>query len=72
MPTLLINWVIFRSSVSVFRCNRKHLFFKYLGKWYEVERYFAWFEFGGRCVIANYSMGEDDSVKIVNTQISLL
>ncbi|XP_067205228.1 apolipoprotein D isoform X2 [Linepithema humile] len=45
---------------------------KYLGKWYEVERYFAWFEFGGRCVTANYSLGENDSVKIVNTQISLL
>lgn len=45
---------------------------KYLGKWYEVERYFAWFEFGGRCVTANYSLGENDSVKIVNSQISLL
>ncbi|XP_020283416.1 apolipoprotein D-like isoform X2 [Pseudomyrmex gracilis] len=43
----------------------------YLGKWYEVERYFAWFEFAGKCVTASYSVNEDDgSVKIINKQIS--
>lgn len=45
---------------------------KYLGKWYEAERYFAIFEFGGKCVTANYSQGENGSVKIVNRQISSL
>ncbi|EZA61279.1 Apolipoprotein D [Ooceraea biroi] len=45
---------------------------KYLGKWYEVERYFAWFEFGGKCVTANYSLNEDSSMKIINKQISSL
>ncbi|KAL6263698.1 hypothetical protein P5V15_003786 [Pogonomyrmex californicus] len=45
---------------------------RYLGKWYEVERYFAWFEFGGKCVTANYSLNENDSVKIINKQISSL
>jgi len=43
-----------------------------LGKWYEVERYFAWFEFGGKCVTANYSLSENASIKIVNKQISSL
>lgn len=45
---------------------------KYLGKWYEVERYFAWFEFSGKCVTANYSLNDNDTVKIVNKQISSL
>lgn len=45
---------------------------QYLGKWYEVERYFAFFEFGGKCVTANYSRGENGSVIIVNSQISSL
>jgi len=46
--------------------------FQYLGEWYEVERYFAWFEFGGKCVTANYSLNEDSSMKIINKQISSL
>lgn len=45
---------------------------KYLGEWYEVERYFAWFEFGAKCVRANYSLNEDNSMKIINKQISSL
>lgn len=45
---------------------------RYLGKWYEVERYFAFFEFSGKCVIANYSQGDNGSVNIVNKQISSL
>lgn len=45
---------------------------KYLGKWYEAERYFAWFEFAGKCVTANYSINENDTVKILNKQISSL
>lgn len=48
------------------------MLFQYLGKWYEVERYFALFEFGGKCVTANYNMSEDGAVKIVNKQISAL
>ncbi|KAG7205487.1 hypothetical protein KM043_007473 [Ampulex compressa] len=44
----------------------------YLGKWYEVERYFALFEFGGKCVTANYSLNDNGSVKILNKQISAL
>lgn len=44
----------------------------YLGKWYEIEKYFAVFEFGGRCVTANYSLGEDNTIKIFNKQISAL
>lgn len=46
--------------------------FQYLGKWYEIEKYFAVFEFGGRCVTANYSLGEDNTIKIFNKQISAL
>ncbi|XP_076663722.1 uncharacterized protein LOC143366491 [Andrena cerasifolii] len=45
---------------------------RYIGKWYEVERYFAVFEFGGKCVTANYSQDESGSIKILNKQISAL
>ncbi|XP_015438393.1 PREDICTED: apolipoprotein D-like [Dufourea novaeangliae] len=45
---------------------------RYIGKWYEVERYFALFEFGGKCVTANYSQGENGSINILNKQISSL
>ncbi|XP_015600998.1 apolipoprotein D [Cephus cinctus] len=45
---------------------------KYVGKWYEAERYFALFEFGGKCVTANYNLSENGSVQIMNKQISAL
>jgi len=44
----------------------------YLGKWYEAERYFAIFEFAGKCVTANYSLDKDGNVNVVNRQISSL
>ncbi|XP_066601117.1 apolipoprotein D-like [Prorops nasuta] len=49
-----------------------HVIRLYLGKWYEAERYFAVFEFGGKCVTANYSLSENGSIKLMNKQISSL
>ncbi|XP_044765369.1 uncharacterized protein LOC123321703 [Coccinella septempunctata] len=45
---------------------------KYLGKWYEAERYFAIFQFGGRCVTAEYSLNSDGTVTVNNKQTSSL
>ncbi|XP_014214465.1 apolipoprotein D [Copidosoma floridanum] len=45
---------------------------KYLGKWYEAERYFAIFEFGGKCVTATYSLNDNGTVSVFNRQISSL
>ncbi|PBC27513.1 apolipoprotein D-like [Apis cerana] len=45
---------------------------KYVGKWYEIEKYFAFFEFGGKCVTAIYSEGENSAINILNKQISAL
>ncbi|XP_075222853.1 apolipoprotein D-like [Lycorma delicatula] len=45
---------------------------KYLGKWYEAERYFSVFEFAGKCVSANYTVGEDGRLTITNKQTSSL
>lgn len=45
---------------------------KYLGKWYEAERYFAFFEFGGKCVTATYTGNANGTVTVVNKQISSL
>ncbi|KAJ8984293.1 hypothetical protein NQ317_009777 [Molorchus minor] len=46
--------------------------FGYLGKWYEAERYFALFEFGGKCVTAEYEVDSNGAVNIANQQISAL
>lgn len=45
---------------------------KYLGKWYEAERYFAIFEFAGKCVTGNYTVDSDGRIAIVNRQTSAL
>ncbi|GLH09467.1 hypothetical protein R5R35_006427 [Gryllus longicercus] len=45
---------------------------RYLGRWYEAERYFALFEFAGKCVSANYSAADDGRFLIVNRQTSSL
>ncbi|KAK2578716.1 hypothetical protein KPH14_007792 [Odynerus spinipes] len=45
---------------------------KYTGLWYEVERYFAVFELGGKCVTANYSLNDNGTVTVVNSQISYI
>lgn len=45
---------------------------RYLGKWYEAEKYFFVFEFGGKCITANYSKKDNGMVGVVNKQINLL
>ncbi|XP_045478258.1 uncharacterized protein LOC123683308 [Harmonia axyridis] len=45
---------------------------KYLGTWYEEEKYFAIFEVDARCVAAEYSLNENGTVKVLNTQIDKL
>ncbi|XP_047476192.1 apolipoprotein D-like [Penaeus chinensis] len=44
----------------------------YLGKWYEIEKYFAIFELGGKCITADYSLLPNGNVKVVNTQTNAL
>lgn len=39
---------------------------KYLGTWYEIARYEHFFEKGCKNVTANYSLNEDNSLKVVN------
>ncbi|KAE8736730.1 hypothetical protein FOCC_FOCC017816 [Frankliniella occidentalis] len=45
---------------------------KYLGKWFEAERYFAIFEFAGKCVTGNYTVDNDGRISILNRQTSSL
>ncbi|KAG7310788.1 hypothetical protein JYU34_003609 [Plutella xylostella] len=44
---------------------------RYLGKWYEAERYFAFFELGGKCVTANYGEKDNGMITVVNKQLSV-
>nr|XP_023656456.1 apolipoprotein D-like isoform X1 [Paramormyrops kingsleyae] len=40
---------------------------KYLGRWYEIEKLPSSFE-RGKCMETNYSMREDGTIKVVNTE----
>ncbi|XP_068626845.1 apolipoprotein D-like [Battus philenor] len=42
---------------------------RYLGRWYEAEKYFAFFELGGRCISADYGE-KDDVITVTNKQIN--
>lgn len=49
--------------------------FQYVGKWYEAERYFAVFQFGGKCVTATYKLSHENStssIKVTNRQIGTM
>ncbi|XP_018022291.1 apolipoprotein D isoform X3 [Hyalella azteca] len=43
---------------------------KYLGKWYENRKYFAIFQFGGRCASAKYSDAGNGLIKVENNQLN--
>lgn len=46
--------------------------FQYLGRWYEAEKYFFLFEFGGKCITADYSQKENGKIGVVNKQIGVM
>ncbi|XP_059055032.1 apolipoprotein D-like [Achroia grisella] len=43
---------------------------RYTGKWYEAEKYFFLFEFGGKCVTANFETKDDGIMTVTNKQLS--
>ncbi|XP_015186402.1 PREDICTED: uncharacterized protein LOC107071706 [Polistes dominula] len=45
---------------------------KYMGVWYEIEKYFTVFELGGKCVEANYTAKDNTTVNVINRQISAI
>ncbi|XP_054742179.1 apolipoprotein D-like [Anastrepha obliqua] len=45
---------------------------KYLGTWYEYSKYPFIFEFGAKCVTAEYGAINSTEISVVNTQISSL
>ncbi|GFS22780.1 apolipoprotein D [Elysia marginata] len=42
---------------------------RYVGRWFEYEKFPNVFESGSRCVIANYTLLPDNSVRVVNVAI---
>lgn len=42
---------------------------RYLGLWYEVQKYPFIFTLGGTCVTANYELNADQTVQVFNRQI---
>lgn len=45
---------------------------RYLGKWYEAQKYFFLFEFGGKCITADYVLKDNGIIGVINKQISIL
>ncbi|KAG6439756.1 hypothetical protein O3G_MSEX001052 [Manduca sexta] len=45
---------------------------RYLGKWYEAEKYFFLFEFGGKCITADYKLKDNGAINVLNKQVSIL
>ncbi|XP_045447234.1 apolipoprotein D-like [Melitaea cinxia] len=52
------------AAMENFNANR------YLGKWYEIEKYFAAFELGGKCITAEYGLKDNGVISVVNKQLS--
>ncbi|XP_076358677.1 apolipoprotein D-like [Tachypleus tridentatus] len=44
---------------------------KYLGKWYEIQRSFAIFEMGLKCVTTEYTLDEDGNLNIFNRGVRI-
>ncbi|ODM90726.1 Apolipoprotein D [Orchesella cincta] len=42
----------------------------YLGRWYEIEKYYAVFEADGKCIQAYYSDAGNGTIGVMNTQIN--
>lgn len=53
-----------KSLIELMAC----LCLQYLGEWYEIEKLPAYFAIG-ECVQANYSMGEDGTVRVLTSQV---
>jgi hypothetical protein len=45
---------------------------KYLGKWYEVEKYFTIFELGGTCITATYTDLGNGTIGVFNAMTEML
>ncbi|XP_052084767.1 apolipoprotein D-like isoform X1 [Mytilus californianus] len=43
---------------------------RYLGKWYENEKFFFLAELGLKCISANYSLNNDGSIKVLNAGVN--
>jgi lipocalin len=61
-----------RTPVAQPTANGPFVVLQYLGLWHEAERYFAVFEFAGKCVSANYTDAGEGRISIVNRQMSSL
>ncbi|XP_050319803.1 apolipoprotein D-like [Bactrocera neohumeralis] len=54
---------------KIYKCLQQSL--QYLGVWYEYSKYPFVFEAGGRCIQAEYGALTNDSVSVLNSQISI-
>lgn len=47
-------------------------FEKFVGRWYEAQKFFAIFEVAGKCITADYGAGEGGLVTVKNQQVTPL
>lgn len=60
------GWNILFSGV-LYAYMSSTFYFKYLGKWYEIEKLPASFE-KGKCIEANYMLRPDSTIQVLNVQ----
>jgi apolipoprotein D and lipocalin family protein len=69
--TLLISIILFFASCAnkypPLKTVKKVDIDKYLGTWYEIARYEHFFEKGCKNVSANYTLRDDNKIKVVNS-----
>ena len=44
---------------------------KYIGKWYEIQKYPFIFTLGGKCTTAQYGANADGTLSVLNKQIGM-
>ncbi|XP_043270382.1 apolipoprotein D-like [Venturia canescens] len=47
-------------------------FQRFLGKWYEAERYFSILSVGTKCSISNYTMSEEGTIRVIESHVSTI
>jgi len=58
---------VFWGSCPVVSVQQNFDINRYMGKWYEQQRFFAIFEIGTNCVTAEYTLEDTGAVKVNNT-----
>ncbi|XP_077289515.1 apolipoprotein D-like [Arctopsyche grandis] len=69
--TLINAQIRFQGKCPDFKVKQPFDSSRYLGKWYEAEKYFVRFEVGGKCITATYTDEGDGVIGVLNRQLNI-